>query len=147
MRKLLLTPVLIIIAALLSSCSSADKCSENGNYNIEYYSGGGFTGIVKGIIVKCDGSAVTWIRKPGQSREYIDSLKLSDTQIKTLNKMIADPALFKYENSYTGNYTTHLNILKNNRINKISYNGAEIPDGMPDAVRNLIAEIKSIYKQ
>ncbi len=146
MRKLILTPVFIIIVLFFSSCTSADKCSKNGNYNIEYYSGGGFTGIEQGIIVKCDGSAVKWTRKPGQSREYSDSLKLSESQITAFNKLIENPDLFSYEKSYIGNYTTHLNIIKNDKINKISFNSAESPLGMPQAVQNLIIEIKNIYK-
>lgn len=146
MRQLIYTPVFIIFVVLISSCSSTEQCSKNGNYNIEYYTGGGFTGIEKGIIIKCSGSAIKWIRKPGQVREYTDSLKLSGDQIKTFNKIIENPDLFNYENKYTGNYTTHLNILKNDKINKISFNAAEVPSGMPDAVRNLIQVIKNIYK-
>ncbi len=100
----------------------------------------------KGIVIKCDGSAVTWIRKPSQNREYTDSIKLSEDQIKTFNKIIENPDLLSYENKYSGNYTTHLNILKNDKINKISFNGAETPSGMPEAVKDLIEQIKNIYK-
>lgn len=146
MRQLKLTPVFIIIVMLFSTCSSVDKCSDNGNYNIEYYSGGGFTGIEKGIIVKCNGTALTFTRLPGQHREYKDTLNLSEDRIKAFNKLIADPELMSFNNEYKGNYTTHLNIIKNDKINKISFNAAEIPNTIPDAVRNLIEEIKTIYK-
>ncbi len=144
MRQLKLTPVFIIIVMLFSTCSSADKCSDNGNYNIEYYSGGGFTGMEKGIIVKCDGKAITWSRLPGQHREFKDTLKLSDSKIKAFNKLLEDPVLMSYKNDFTGNYTTHLNIIKNDKINKISFNSADIPSGIPDAVKNMIEELKSI---
>ncbi len=142
--------LIMALASLLSlpfvSCSSADNCTANGNFRIDFYSGGGFTGMQQGVTISCEGWAKFWKKMPTSDREITDSVSLSSDQMKGFVDMINNPELFSYSNKFTGNYTTHLVIMKDIQLNDISFNDSDPPKNFPQAVTNLISEIKNIKK-
>ena len=142
--------LLIALASLLSlpfaSCSSTDSCTANGNFRIDYFSGGGFTGMQQGVTVSCEGWAKFWKKMPASERVTTDSVELSSDQIKNFERLLGSPEIFSYSNKFTGNYTSHLVIMKDIQSNDISFNSSDPPSNMPEAVKNLISEIKTITK-
>jgi len=126
------------------SCSMVGATSDIDNYRIEYSSGGGFTGIESGITIDCNRSVKYWKRTPGSTPIVTDSLELTSAQLKVFNSLMEKKELFTYQNDYHGNYVARLTFAKNETINTFSYNPSELPMDMPDAIKNIITEIKNI---
>ena len=98
MRRVIIILIIIVLFLLSTSCSLTNTCSKNDNYKIDYYSGGGFTGIESGVTINCNGEVRFWERKPNTNSTTIDSLRLNDKQIIEFNKMLENPELFVYKN-------------------------------------------------
>ncbi len=144
MLKLIKTLALLFLFLPFASCSNADICSSNNNFRIDFYSGGGFTGVESGITISCEGWAKFWKRKPNSIRETTDSLSVSKDSMKKISELMTNPELFTYSNKYSGNYTTHLVVMKDIQINSISFNQSDTSANLPESVKNLISEIKNI---
>lgn len=147
MRQLLKAAALVIFLFPFVSCSSSNASIAKINYRIDYYSGGGFTGMESGLTIFSDGTVAFWNKKLNSEREITDSLKLTREQIEKFNELTASPELVSYSHNYHGNYTTHLIITKDIQLNDISVNGSDLPQDMPASVSNLISEIKVIFKK
>jgi hypothetical protein len=146
MGQIFKVTILSIFLFSLASCSSISQSKEDESYRIDYYSGGGFTGMESGVTIFSDGNVKFWKKRLNSERQITDSLKLSEEQITKLNEISKNPELFTFSNKYTGNYTTYLLLTKGIQLNHISFNGAELPAEMPDCLKNLISEIKIILK-
>jgi hypothetical protein len=146
MRQLLKILLLSILIFPFISCSSTSQSVKDEGYRIDYYTGGGVTGIESGLTIFNGGQVIFWDKLLNKSRHTTDSLMLSDEQIVKIDSIIKSPELFTYSHKYTGNYTAHLVIIKDIQLNQISYNGAEIPAEMPDSIKDLISEIQSLFK-
>lgn len=138
---------MIVLFLLISSCSFTNPCSKNDNFKIDYYSGGGFTGIETGMTINCDGWIRYWERKLNSLRITTDSLKLTTDQLRTLDEKMEDPELFTYSNTYVGNYTTYLTLFKDDKINNISFDASGMPLNIPSSIKNLITEINKIINK
>jgi len=136
-----LVPILIF-----ASCSSSNNCSSNENFRIDFYSGGGFTGIETGITISCEGWAKLWKKFPNSTREVTKTIKLTTNQLKSFNKFINDTSVFSYHSKYAGNYTTYLLLIKGVQINRISFNQNDLPVDFPQGISGLISEIENIEK-
>jgi len=147
MKPYVLFAVVSLLAIVLGSCSTTNNCSSNGNFRIDYYSGGGFTGMQQGVTVACEGWAKFWKKMPASKRVTTDSVKLSSNQLKRFESLLDTPAIFSYKNEYSGNYTTHLVIMKDIQTNNISFNSSNQPSNFPSVVADLISELKSINKK
>ncbi len=101
----------------------------------------------QGVTISCEGWAKYWEGMPASRRVATDSVKLSSDQLKKFERLIDNPAIFSYSNKYSGNYTTHLVIMKDIQTNNISFNESNPPSNFPQAVTDLITEIKSINKK
>jgi hypothetical protein len=126
------------------SCSLVSTCPENKNYQIDYSSGGGFTGIESGMTIRCDGSVKFLEQRLNSSRTITDSTMLNATQLKTFNKLMKSKGIFDYKNEYKGNYTAHMTFSQDTLTNHFSFNPSNIPKDMPVVINNFIAEIKNI---
>ncbi len=146
MRRVIIILIIIVLFLLSTSCSLTNTCSKNDNYKIDYYSGGGFTGIESGVTINCNGEVRFWERKPNTNSTTIDSLRLNDKQIIEFNKMLENPELFVYKNIFRGNYTTHLILMSDEKSNNVSFNISDPTTNMPKAFSDLITAIKQIKK-
>ncbi len=144
MFKLVKTAALLLLFFPLASCSNSNLCSTNNNFRIDFYSGGGFTGMESGITISCEGWAKFWKRKPNSIKETTDSVSVSNDSMKKISELMKNPELFTYNNKYTGNYTIHLVLMKDIQINSISFNQSEPPENFPESMKELISEIKNI---
>jgi hypothetical protein len=87
-----------------------------------------------------------WERYPNSAAQVKDSLMLKDDQQRRFNKLLQSPEVFTYSHSYSGNYTAVLTISKDEASNTITYNPSEEPADFPQAVKDIINEIKNITK-
>jgi hypothetical protein len=127
-----------------NSCSMVGSCTDTKQYRIEYSSGGGFTGIESGITITCNRSVKYWKRTPGSTPIVTDSLELTSAKLKVFNNLLEQKELFTYTNDYHGNYTARLTVVNSESTNSFSFNPSELPKDMPEAIKNIIAEIKNI---
>ncbi len=146
MLKYLKAAMLFILFLPFTSCSSSDSCTINNNYRIDYYSGGGFTGVESGITISCEGWAKFWKRNLNSLRQTTDSVTISSDKLKKISELMKNPELFLYNNKFAGNYTTHLVLMKDIQFNQITFNESDLPANMPDVIKDLINEIKGINK-
>lgn len=146
MHRLTLALLILISFRFFISCASSSTFFQNNNYKIEYFSGGGFTGIESGVTINSDGIVKFWDRKPNSIPIIKDSLKLDDEQIKVFDQIMKNPKLFSYKNNYIGNYTTHLILTVKKNSNDVSFNPSDPPTNMPTIFSDLIAAIKKIKK-
>jgi hypothetical protein len=143
MRFFIVSAVLVL-PSLLWGCSLADSCRSNHNFTIEYYSGGGFTGVVHGLTIQSNGSVRKWTRHASSSPVYGDSLTLRLADLDTLCALMMKNDTFGYALSEKGNYTTVLTLTSNNKTNVISFPGSDAPANTPQYITELVAEIKKI---
>jgi len=146
MGQLFKVIILSIFVFSFTSCTSISQSIAEESYRIDYYSGGGFTGMESGITIFSDGNVKFWKKKLNSERQITDSLKLSEEHVTKLNEISRNTELFTYNNKYTGNYTTYLVLTKGIQLNNISFNGSELPAEMPACLKDLISEIKIILK-
>jgi hypothetical protein len=145
MQQLFKFATVSILLLSFISCSSSIQSVTGDNFKIEYYSGGGFTGIQSGLTIFSDGTVKLWKQNLQSSRQITDSLKLSDEQFLELNETIIDSEFFSYHYKFSGNYATYLTVTKGIQSNQISFNGSDLPPDMPASIKDLISEIKTIY--
>ncbi len=100
----------------------------------------------QGVTVSCEGWAKFWKKMPSSDRVTTDSVNLSSDQLKKFADLLSSPEIFSYGNKFTGNYTTHLVVMKDIQLNDISFSSSDLPENFPQAVKNLISEIKNIKK-
>jgi hypothetical protein len=143
----IMNSILILTLLLLSSCSSSNSSWTSSNYfRIEYYVGGGFTGLAKGITVTSEGWVKFWEKMGIDSLVQQDSLELTEEQLESIGKTLQDSSIFSYKYNNPGNATTVLNINLNNQSNKIAFEGTKPPATMPEKLNELIHKIKNLYK-
>ena len=147
MKQFLIVALAGLLSLPFASCSTVDSSTANGNYRIDYYSGGGFTGIQQGVTVSCEGWAKFWKKMPSSERVITDSVALSSDQLKKLDSLMSSPDIFSYSNKVSGNYTTYLVLMKDIQFNNISFNNSDPPADMPPSIIELITEIKNINKK
>jgi hypothetical protein len=136
--------VVIVLLPLLWDCSSSNNCRKNYLFTIEYYSGGGFTGVDHGLTIQSNGSVRKWTRHAGSTRVDTDSLTLRSDDLDTLCALMMKNDTLGYTRSEKGNYTTVLTLTNNNKTNVISFAGSDTPSDAPQYLIELIAEIKKI---
>ncbi len=146
MKHFIKVTLLFLLILPFPSCSSSDSCATNGNYRIDYYSGGGFTGMESGVTISCEGWVKFWKQSLNSIRQTTDSVSLSSEQQKRFNQLMNNPELFSYQNKFAGNYTTYLVLMKDVQFNRMSFNEADPPENLPAAIKDLILEIKNINK-
>jgi hypothetical protein len=134
------------VLILIYSCSTTGNCSTAGGYQINFSTGGGFTGIENGITINCNGRVLFWERRANSPSIVKDSLILQPEQLKRLDELMQNPDLLTYSHTFNGNYTSTLTITKENISNTISYNPSEEPSDFPSVIRDIILEIKNIKK-
>ena len=147
MRQLYRVAIISILFFSFTSCSATNILVTHSEYRIDYYSGGGFTGIESGLTIFSSGTVKFWKRNPNSERRITDSLKLSEIQLKEIDNLITNPELFTYTFKFSGHYTTHLVLSKDIQLNQISFNSSDLPEEMPVSVKNLISEIKTIFNK
>lgn len=135
-----------IIFQLGVSCSFVSTSAEINNYYIEYSSGGGLTGIESGISIGNNRSVKYWERKSNSPPILTDSTELTLTQLNTFNKLMKSKEILAYKNDYRGNYTGRLTFVNNDSINTFSFNPSNLPNNMPDAIKDIIVEIHTINR-
>jgi len=146
MRQLLNAGIIMILLFPFASCSSTGQSNPDESYRIDFYSGGGYTGAETGLTLFSNGKVYFWKKLINAARVANDSLQLTNDQIIKLNNLIRDPGVFSYTHKYSGNYTTHLAIIRDIQLNQISFNVSDLPGDMPDPIKNLISEIQNIFK-
>lgn len=146
MRTLLVTLSFLLPACLFASCSSARECTSEDNYRIEYFTGGGFTGVERGMTIECSGTVHMWERKVNEARVVTDSLTLNTSSLKIFDTAMNDTTVFSYARKDASNHTATLTLSKRNRNNSISYNSTAAPADLPASVRAILAEIITIHK-
>jgi hypothetical protein len=140
--------VTILILTLISSCSSSNSSwTSSDYYRIEYYVGGGFTGLTKGITITSGGGANFWQSIGTDSLVQQDSLELTEEQLESFGKTLQDSSIFSYKFNNPGNITTVLNIKFNKHSNKIAFEGTKPPATMPEKLNELINKIKNLYNR
>jgi hypothetical protein len=147
MRQFYLVAIVSTLFFSITSCSSSNTLPAGNEYRIDYYSGGGFTGIESGLTILSSGTVKFWKRNPNSERRITDSLQLTEIQLKRLDDLIINPELFTYTYKFSGNYTTHLVLSKDIQSNQISFNSSDLPEEMPGSVKDLISEIKTIFNK
>ncbi len=128
------------------SCSHPYSSLTNVNFRIDFYSGGGFTGVESGITISSQGWAKFWKKNLNSLRQTTDSVAIPSDKMLRITNLMTNPKIFSYNNKYTGNYTTYLVLAQDIQFNKISFNDSELPSNMPDVIKDLITEIKEIKK-
>jgi hypothetical protein len=134
----------MMLPSLLWGCSSADSCRSGYYFTIEYYSGGGFTGVEHGLTIQSNGNVRKWTRHAGSTLVYTDSLTLRSADLDKLSTLMTKNDTLGYTRSEKGNYTTVITLTSNNKSNVISFPGLDAPGDVPQYVIDLIAVIKKI---
>jgi len=138
--------LLLFSALLFSSCSSARECTTQEQYTIEYFTGGGFTGMDRGMTIQCNGRVVMWDRKPNAAKVVTDSLLLSSSRRETFDALMNDPSVFAYAKSAPANFSATLTLTRDGRHTVITYNPSEPPADLPQPVRAILSAIATIQK-
>jgi len=138
--------LLLFSALLLSSCSSARECSTEEQYTIEYFTGGGFTGMDRGVTIQCSGRVVLWDRQPNATKVVTDSLLLSSSRRETFDALMNDPSVFAYAKNAPANFSATLELTKAGKHTVITYNPSEPPADLPQPVRAILAAVATIKK-
>ncbi len=146
MRQLIYLIMSIMIVFSFFSCSHPYSSLTNVNFRIDFYSGGGFTGVESGITISSQGWAKFWKKNLNSLRQTTDSVAIPSDKMLRITNLMTNPKIFSYNNKYTGNYTTYLVLAQDIQFNKISFNDSELPSNMPDVIKDLITEIKEIKK-
>ncbi len=136
--------LILFFAAALTGCSSSKNCTPEENFQIDFYSSGGFTSITNGITIDCVGLVKSWQVNNGNEKIFRDSLKLEDSTFNAIHRLLNDNAWLTYKNDFRGNVTTYLHIKLKNQTNEISFNSFDLPLNMPASLTELITIIKSI---
>ena len=126
------------------SCSSMSLLPENKIFTIDYSSGGGFTGVESGMTIRGDGLVIFWEKRINSSPTITDSTILNSAQLKTFHKLMKSKEIFEYKNDYKGNYSAHVTFSNDTLNNNFSFNPSNIPNEMPEVIKNVLAEIKNI---
>jgi hypothetical protein len=135
-----------LCACFVASCSSARDCSQENNYRIDYFTGGGFTGFEKGMTIECSGWVKLWEKKLNSPREITDSLLLKSSDRKKFDEIMNDTALFEYSAKEVSNHTATLIISKREKTTTIAYRSSDAPPDLPAVIRDLLTEITKIHK-
>ena len=146
MRQVIYLIMSVIIVFPLFSCSNTYSSLTNVNFRIDFYSGGGFTGVESGITISSQGWAKFWKKNLNSLRQTTDSVAIPSDQMARITNLMKNPKIFSYDNKYAGNYTTYLVLAQDIQFNQISFNDSEPPSNMPDVIKDLISEIKTIKK-
>ena len=136
--------ILAAVSIYFISCSSSQNCMNNEEINLEYYSEGGFTGGASGITIDSTGNANFWKKNLNSPKENTGSVKLSDEQVKNICSLLKNSDVLSYKSNFSGNYTTYLVLNIKGEENKISFNKSNLPDDMPDSLKELIKELNNI---
>ncbi len=140
-KSILLISCLLLLTA---HCSTADKCSDGNDYTISYSSGGGFTGIVSGLMIYCSGTVKFWQKRLNSTPVVVDSVELDANQLKKFDDIVSNPEIFIYKNDYRGNYTSYLSVIAGDKSNGFSFNNSDLPGDMPASVKKLLEAINNI---
>ncbi|MHB8580305.1 MAG: hypothetical protein ACYDA4_10675 [Ignavibacteriaceae bacterium] len=135
-----------MIVLSFDSCSQTYSSLTNINFRIDFYSGGGFTGVESGITISSQGWAKYWKKNLNSLRQTTDSVAIPSDKMVRITNLMTNPKIFSYDNNYSGNYTTYLVLTQDIQFNQISFNESELPSNMPDVIKDLISEIKTINK-
>ncbi len=146
MQQLFSVIMFCMIVLSFDSCSQPYTSLTNLNYRIDFYSGGGFTGVESGITISSQGWAKFWKKNLNSLRQTTDSVAIPSNMMKKITDLMKNPELFSYNNKFAGNYTTYLVLVQDIQFNQISFNDSEPPSNMPDVIKDLITEIKKIKK-
>ena len=140
------TILFALCACVAASCSSARECSQEDNYRIDYFTGGGFTGFEKGMTIDCSGRVKLWEKKLNSPREITDSLLLKSSDRKKIDEIMNDTSLFEYSAKEVSNHTATLIISKREKTMTIAWRSSDAPPDLPASIRSLLTEINKIQK-
>lgn len=144
MQKTITILALVSIILITTSCSQSTYCTKDSSYRIDYSSGGGFTGMERGVTVDCYGWLKKWERKLNSSKTITDSVKLSSSAMENISKAMSDSSIFSYLMNKTANYTTSIILTNQNKVHTISYSSSEVPGDLPNSIKAIIKEIEKI---
>lgn len=144
MRHIIVVITASLLFCLSSSCSSSKSCSQEKYYRIDYFSGGGFTGMEKGLTIECNGWLKNWERKLNPKKEILDSLILDSSTMQKIDKLMKDSEIFSYKMNNISNYTTTLILSNQEKKNIVSYNSSDVPIDLPKSIKAILSEIEKI---
>lgn len=135
----------ILLMLILQSCSSAEKSVKTDDFQVDYYTTGGFTNVTQGITINSSGWAKSWQAEYQSDKKILDSVKVETELLNEINSLLEDQRCFTYKNNFAGNLTAYLQIKKNNNANQISFNSFDLPANMPRSLKELIKISQSIH--
>ncbi len=141
-----LAAVLAGCLTLSSGCSSSRTCTQDDEFTIDFYSGGGFTGVVTGSTITCNGTVKHWTGNPTASHLYTDSLDLGSADLKAIRKLMQSDELYSYTKKEVGDYTTYIVLAGKGKANSISYIGNDLPADAPKSLTELVGVLKKIQR-
>ena len=144
MHKTIALLSLLSFIIIIAACSSTIDCSKDKFFRIDYFSGGGFTGMERGVTIDCNGWLKKWERKLNSTKTIVDSLKLSSSAMKNISKAMSDSSIYNYVMNKAANYTTSIVLTNQNKVHTISYNSSEVPADLPNSIKAILNEIKKI---
>ena len=103
MNKTIAFLSLLSFFVIISACSSAIDCTKDKFFRIDYFSGGGFTGMERGVTIDCNGWLKKWERKLNSPKTLVDSVKISSSVMKNISNAMDDTSIFSYAMNQTAN--------------------------------------------
>lgn len=131
--------LLIIVSLFLCSCATqkqAKNCSVGFN-EIQFGSGGGFTGASNEFILRQDGSVYKNI---GDSLNKLNTIEISE--IEQIDKSIASLDFEHLELNETGNMTYFIEIKSQTYSNKVTWTNQTECDSLKQLYKTLIKTLK-----
>lgn len=142
--------VLLSIAAIcsmaISSCSSTPKTESPQEFMVEYYTVGGFAGTSDGYTLTSDGLVRFWEGPSLDTRKVIDSLHLSEDQLRPIAEMIGRDDLYAVKQGEAQNMTTVISVHCGARSMTTMFSPPMLPEGATDSFRSLLTELQKIHR-
>ena len=144
MHKTITILTLVSLILVTTSCSQSTNCTKDNSYRIDYSSGGGFTGMERGVTIDCNGWLKKWERKLNSPKTIVDSLELSSSAMKNITEAMNDTSIYIYVMNKAANYTTSIVLTNQNKVHTISYSSSEVPGDLPNSIKAIVKEIEKI---
>ncbi|MDP1817543.1 MAG: hypothetical protein Q8K92_23995 [Leadbetterella sp.] len=144
MHKTITILTLLSFIFITTACSQSTNCTKDNSYRIDYFSGGGFTGMERGVTIDCNGWLKKWERKLNSSKTILDSLALSSSAMKNISNAMKDSNIYNYYFNKIANYTTSIVLTNQNKVHTISYSSSEVPADLPNSIKAILIEIEKI---
>ena len=138
----------VIFLSLLAAlgCSSSRQVPVKQNFDIQYYTAGGISGMFDGMTVTSDGWAKFWTGRSVVLSVITDSSRVSQGQLKRISEILNADELFTLQLSSTGDVFSVLSMRRDGKTNIIKFPGVQPPDSAPKELQSLLNELKQITK-